>query len=162
MSQQLIAKTTSTLVNRATASTTSTLTNISHLTKSSILPNPAIPIKFCPQIHTYASSYAQQCKFQSKQTQRMADNVSKIYARRMLMAASLSASSMVRKTGLESSLIPPKPTEWGTVDLIQKRKDFGESINSLGSTKISRVWAAGKFVFCHSLGFSLFCHKLAN
>lgn len=144
MSQQLIAKTTSTLLNRAASSTTSTLTSLSQITQSSLLPNPAIPLKILPQLQTFTTSYTRQYHFQSQYRQRISNNVSKIYARRMLTMAALSASSMVNKTRLESAVIPPKPMEWGTEDLIQKRKEFGENINSLGSTKISRVWAAGK------------------
>lgn len=70
----------------------------------------------------------------------------------MLFLASLSASNMARKTKMESEFIP-KPSEWSTVDLARQRKEFGENISSLGSNKLSRVWAAGKFgvsVICSS------------
>ncbi len=38
---------------------------------------------------------------------------------------------------------PPKPEEWHTNDLEKQRREFGESISSLGSNRLSRVWAAG-------------------
>jgi len=63
-----------------------------------------------------------------------------------LLLASLSASSMARKTMLEGEFIP-KPAEWKTCDLAKQRKEFGENISSLGSTKVSRVWAAGSRLF---------------
>lgn len=63
----------------------------------------------------------------------------------MLFLASLSASNMVKKTKMESGEYVAKPKEWTTVDLEKQRREFGESISSLGSSQLSRVWAAGEF-----------------
>ena len=73
--------------------------------------------------------------------QRMANNVARIYARRVLELAAMSAATVVSKTKLEEAI--DKPTEWSTIDLERQRRDFGQSISSLGKTKIERVWAAG-------------------
>lgn len=40
-----------------------------------------------------------------------------------------------------------KPEEWDTVNLEEKRRLFGESISTLGETKLERVWAAGSRIF---------------
>lgn len=50
---------------------------------------------------------------------------------------------------------PPKPEEWQTIDLEKQRREFGESINGLGSNRLSRVWAAG-MTFSLSLSFLVF------
>jgi len=55
-----------------------------------------------------------------------------------MSAATLASTAAVSmEAGFE------KPKEWATIDLVEQRKKFGESISSLGKTKISRVWAAG-------------------
>lgn len=69
-------------------------------------------------------------------------NTARLYARRILEIAAMSAASMVSTTSMESAVID-KPKEWATNDLVEERKRFGENISSLGKTKISRVWAAG-------------------
>lgn len=75
------------------------------------------------------------------------------------MMAALSASSMKKKTLMEE-LVPTKPKEWSTVDLEKQRREFGENINSLGESRISRVWAAGEgiiaFFFSMKILFMLF------
>ncbi len=141
MSQLLLlsSKTTSSLVNQAISA--------GHRTVASATPfstaNPLTQLKLCNQIHTQTVTYFNRQKLASTYQQRITNNASKIYARRVLLLASLSASSMAKKTRLEGEFIP-KPAEWKTVDLVQQRKEFGENISSLGSSRVSRVWAAGK------------------
>lgn len=147
MSQLLLSQTTSNLLNRVI---TTNNTNAIHKIKNTFLQNthPALPLlKLSPQIPNQIRTYYHRKTLYTNYTTRISNNGSKLYARRMLYLASLSASSMVRKTKLESGAgggFVPKPSEWSTVDLAQQRKEFGESISSLGSTQLSRVWAAGE------------------
>ena len=145
MSQLLLSKTTSNLLNRTFILQTKPATNtalpfINHYAHH-LHPLPII--KLSPQIPTQIRTYYQRKTLTESYPKRISDNVSKMYARRMLFLAALSASNMASKTRMESSFIA-KPKEWSTVDLEKQRREFGESISSLGSTKLSRVWAAGK------------------
>lgn len=74
---------------------------------------------------------------------RIQDNVARLYARRIIELAALSAASMASTTQMEGLVSIEKPKEWRTIDLVEQRRQFGQSISSLGKTKISRVWAAG-------------------
>ena len=76
--------------------------------------------------------------------------MARLYARRIIELAALSAASMASTTQMEGLVSIEKPKEWRTIDLVEQRRQFGQSISSLGKTKISRVWAAGTFTF-HSL-----------
>mmetsp|Transcript_11264 Transcript_11264/g.21077 ORF Transcript_11264/g.21077 Transcript_11264/m.21077 type:complete len:516 (+) Transcript_11264:238-1785(+) len=134
MSQQLIA-------SALTRVTTTTL----QFGKSSILPHPAVPLKStmtvqkqCNRVITLQSTHDT-----VKYSQRIYNNVSRLYARRMIELASFSAATMASTTQMESRFMIEKPKEWQTIDLVEQRKQFGESISSLGKTKLSRVWAAG-------------------
>mmetsp|Transcript_29289 Transcript_29289/g.33982 ORF Transcript_29289/g.33982 Transcript_29289/m.33982 type:complete len:599 (+) Transcript_29289:241-2037(+) len=144
MSQLMIASTKN-LMHKTVSST------IPHITKSYVVPNPNVPIKLGSQLHThvYKSHYLHnKSRYFASAThqKRIQDNISKLYARRLLTVAALSASTMTMKTRLEEAFIP-KPTEWSTVDLAEQRKAFGENISSLGKSSISRVWAAGSRIF---------------
>eukprot|EP00560_Eucampia_antarctica_P008292 CAMPEP_0197825936 /NCGR_PEP_ID=MMETSP1437-20131217/2960_1 /TAXON_ID=49252 ORGANISM="Eucampia antarctica, Strain CCMP1452" /NCGR_SAMPLE_ID=MMETSP1437 /ASSEMBLY_ACC=CAM_ASM_001096 /LENGTH=609 /DNA_ID=CAMNT_0043426161 /DNA_START=101 /DNA_END=1931 /DNA_ORIENTATION=+ len=84
--------------------------------------------------------------------ERMANNVSRIYARRIVEMAAVSAAawtmatSSSNKTHTEQRMAgaaPTKPTEWATVDLLEQRRQILESISTLGKTKVERVLAAG-------------------
>ena len=150
MSQLLLSRTTSNLLNRVITIHHHSTTTISNTTntiiKNTFLHNthPALPLlKLSPQIPNQIRTYYHRKNLYKTYTTRISNNGSKLYARRMLYLASLSASNMVRKTKLESGFVP-KPSEWSTVDLAKQRKEFGESISSLGSTQLSRVWAAGE------------------
>ena len=132
---------TSSLLNRAIAATHKTAASAT----SSSTSNPLLQFKLGNQIHTQTITYFNRQKIASTHQKRIADNASKIYARRVLLLASLSASSMASKTRLEGEFIP-KPKNWETVDLVKQRKEFGENISSLGSSRVSRVWAAGKLL----------------
>lgn len=86
--------------------------------------------------------------YKSSYLQRIRDNTARLYARRVIELAALSAATMMATMSMDSkceSAMINKPKEWATIDLVEERKRFGESISSLGKTKISRVWAAGKF-----------------
>jgi hypothetical protein len=137
MSQQLIAS----ALSRTTAATL-------QFGKSSILPHPAVPLKsamsFQNQCNRYITLHST-LDPAAKYSQRIYNNVSRLYARRMIELASFSAATMASTTQMESRFMIEKPKEWQTVDLVEQRKQFGESISSLGKTKLSRVWAAGKF-----------------
>jgi hypothetical protein len=114
--------------------------------KTSILPHPAVPLKSatafqlqynrCITLHSSVDT--------AKYSQRIYNNVSRLYARRMIELASFSAATVASTTQMEAGFMIEKPKEWQTVDLVEQRKQFGESISSLGKTKLSRVWAAGK------------------
>mmetsp|Transcript_20209 Transcript_20209/g.58440 ORF Transcript_20209/g.58440 Transcript_20209/m.58440 type:complete len:550 (-) Transcript_20209:420-2069(-) len=115
-----------------------------------LLYHPAVPLKLVgarsaastPWSHIAARRYhaSSAASAAAVVAQRQADCVARIYARRVLELAALAAASRVNKASLEAIV---KPEEWGTVDLEQQRKEFGESISSLGKTKIERLWAAG-------------------
>jgi hypothetical protein len=64
----------------------------------------------------------------------------------MLLLAALSASAMVQKSRMEQAIETiEKPVEWSTIDLVKQRREFAENFSSLGSTQLSRVWAAGEY-----------------
>ena len=79
----------------------------------------------------------------AKVARRQADNVARLYARRMIELAALAAANagVVHRTKMEPIT---KPSQWGTIDLEEQRREFGENMSSLGGTKIERVWAAGE------------------
>ena len=135
MSQQLIAA----LLTRTTALTL-------HFGTSTILPHPALPLKathtFCQQYSRYTTVHS--ASNVTHYSQRILNNVSRLYARRLIELASFSAATMASTTHMEARYMIEKPKEWQTIDLVEQRKQFGESISSLGKTRISRVWAAGE------------------
>ena len=108
-----------------------------------MIPPPAIIIKtasLTTQCTSHRSALTRASILQDM-IQRMTNNIARIYARRVLEIAAMSAASVVSKTQLEAAIL--KPTEWSTIDLESQRREFGESISSLGRTKIERLWAAG-------------------
>ena len=153
MSQLFISKSTSTLINQTLSSTASKITSNWNPTLSIIKISPQV------KFHIQTQIFRQRYNSTLKQNERISNNISKLYARRMLMMAALSASSMKKKTLMEE-LVPTKPKEWRTVDLEKQRREFGENINSLGESRISRVWAAGEgiiaFFFSMKILFMLF------
>jgi len=109
----------------------------------SLIPSshPALPIKFFPNAITH-----NQRRFyygaRRSNVDAISNNVCRLYARRVLEIASMSAATMAATTQMEAQIM--KPSEWDTEDLILKRKDFGESISCLGKTRVERVFAAGR------------------
>jgi hypothetical protein len=144
MSQQLVAHS----IHRASASA------VSHVTKaarSHLVLHPGLSIKSSQWGIAHASQLAASflpsstAAASALYTERMTTNVARLYARRLVELASLSAATQVAVTNLEEQI--EKPSEWGTIDLEKQRKEFGETISSLGKTKVSRVWAAGKYAY---------------
>lgn len=133
--------------------------------KSTLIPHthhlhPSLPLKLTSTlypIHSHrfymaVSPSLQQSSLQNY-TSTCTKNISRLYARRILELAALSAATAtaVAKGTIGSSdaktvkneAAISKPLEWSTIDLEQQRKEFGESISSLGDSRISRLWAAG-------------------
>ena len=116
--------------------------------KSLLIPNPGVSLKasqFISQQYTlrnYSSTSIlnQKASYQN----RIHTNAARLYARRIIELASLNAATMSSIAMLESTTEIEKPKEWATVDLVEQRRQFGESISSLGKTSLSRVWAAGE------------------
>ncbi len=137
MSSQLVAS----AVSRATSSVTT-------FARSSLIPHPAVPLKsshaIVYQCHRYTTIHASSNSLQY--SRRIKQNVARLYARRMIELASMSAATLASTTRMEGMTVADKPLEWTTIDLVKQRKEFGESISSLGKTKFSRVWAAGKIL----------------
>ena len=151
------------MLNVLATSITRTATSISTATRGSILPHPALPTKCItipsPQIQTACQKYCYSKGANSKNAaasvERMSNNISRLYARRVLELASMSAATMAITTKMESQTeMISKPSEWSTVDLVAQRREFGESISSLGKTKIERIWAAG--VYCLFMCLAIF------
>jgi aarF domain-containing kinase len=106
--------------------------------------------------HSYGSSLRFRLSSSSpantaQQIERMSNNVSRIYARRMMEMAAVSAAAwkMANQnyTQMEQRMtgsVPTKPNEWKTVDLIEQRKQILQSISTLGKTKVERVLHAGQ------------------
>lgn len=76
--------------------------------------------------------------------ERIQANLARVYAKRVLAFAAMSAATWASTTALEAAI--EKPPEWSTIDLVEERKRFGENFSTLGKTTISRIWAAGKKV----------------
>lgn len=74
--------------------------------------------------------------------ERIQNNMARVYARRVLELAAMSAATLASTTALEASI--EKPPEWSTIDLAEERRKFGENFSTLGKSAISRVWAAGE------------------
>uniref|UniRef100_A0A7S3VDU5 Protein kinase domain-containing protein n=1 Tax=Chaetoceros debilis TaxID=122233 RepID=A0A7S3VDU5_9STRA len=146
MSSQLVAS--------AISRSTSKLATFSRASLG-FVPQPLVPFKTSQtfslfQKYHYSSGSGSALRPNIIQYgKRMETNVARLYARRMIELAAMSAATLASKTSLEgvmmssSSSSSSKPTEWTTIDLAKQRKEFGESISSLGKTRISRVWAAG-------------------
>ena len=134
--------------------------------KSTLIPytyHPSLPLKLTSTLYpihshrfyTALSPSLQQSSLQNY-TRTCTKNISRLYARRILELAALSAATATaiangtigKDTTTKNEAAVSKPLEWSTVDLEQQRREFGESINSLGNSRISRLWAAGKiFMF---------------
>jgi len=93
--------------------------------------------------------------FLQRYHERMSDNVARIYARRVLELTAMSTATWISKTQLQEDMMIGKPTEWSTIDLDKQRREFGESISSLGKTKLQRLWAAGKIQYMLVFDFSI-------
>lgn len=133
----------STIIHRTASATVNT-------TKSLLIPNPGVSLKasqFISQQYTlrnYSSTSILHQKISYKN--RIHKNAARLYARRIIELASLNAATMSSIAMLESGGVEiEKPKEWATVDLVEQRRQFGESISSLGKSKLSRVWAAGEY-----------------
>lgn len=111
--------------------------------RSNITPHPLAPLKstkpICLQYKHHTTINSAQYKLHY--AERVKESVARLYARRIIELASLSAATMATTTSMEALI--EKPKEWATVDLVEQRKQFGKSISSLGKTRFSRVWAAG-------------------
>ena len=115
-------------------------------TKSLLIPNPGVSLKasqFISQQYTLRN-YSSTSTFNQKYKNRIHTNAARLYARRIIELASLNAATMSSIAMLESGVEIEKPKEWATVDLVEQRRQFGESISSLGKSTLSRVWAAGE------------------
>mmetsp|Transcript_25414 Transcript_25414/g.73516 ORF Transcript_25414/g.73516 Transcript_25414/m.73516 type:complete len:554 (+) Transcript_25414:81-1742(+) len=110
--------------------------------RSGLLVHPAVPLKLTGYAHRMSSQIRHRHVEAVLREQRQATNIARLYARRILELASVAAATKATTTKLESAMIK-KPEEWGTVNLEEKRRLFGESISTLGETKLERVWAAG-------------------
>ena len=106
------------------------------------LVHPAVPLKLTGYAHRLSSQIRHRHVEAVLCEQRQATNVARLYARRILELASVAAATKATSTKLEAAMIK-KPEEWGTVNLEEQRRLFGESISTLGETKLERVWAAG-------------------
>ena len=113
--------------------------------RSNITPHPLATLKSTKPIclkykhHTTINS----AQYKLHYAERVKASVARLYARRIIELATLSAATMATTTSMEALI--EKPKEWATVDLVEQRKQFGKSISSLGKTRFSRVWAAGMF-----------------
>jgi len=82
--------------------------------------------------------------------------LSRLYARHLLtLAAAVATAEHARRNFKVNSTLCEtiaKPSEWSSgIDLFERRAEFGKQISSLGSTKLSRVWAAGSRIVSLSL-----------
>jgi len=115
------------------------------------------PVMATKMYHTCGSSLRFRLGYNSRNTtleiEHMSNNVSRIYARRIMEMAAVSvaawkmATSKNNYTQMEQRMagsVPTKPTEWATVDLIEQRRQILESISTLGKTKVERVIHAGQ------------------
>jgi len=106
--------------------------------------HPAFPVKFFPNAITH-----NQRRFyhggHRNNVEAISNNICRLYARRVLELAAMSAATLTATTQMEAQIT--KPSEWDTVDLALQRKEFGESISCLGKTRVERVWAAGWRIF---------------
>jgi hypothetical protein len=89
---------------------------------------------------------------------RIQNNMARVYARRVLELAAMSAATMASTTALQAAI--EKPPEWSTIDLAEERRKFGENFSTLGKSAISRVWAAGEMnISCYFCRFIYICWK---
>ena len=147
-------------MSQLTASIVSrTTTPFLNSARSSLLrgaSHPSIPLKstypLSHQYKRYTSGGVNTPTYKLNYVERMHANTARLYARRILEIAAMSAASMVSTTSMESAVID-KPKEWATNDLVEERKRFGENISSLGKTKISRVWAAGEYYIVYLVSY---------
>jgi hypothetical protein len=121
--------------------TTATL----HAAKASFIPHPMLPLKATRLLSLQHKRYTNASQNSILYSNRIQDNVARLYARRIIELAALSAASMASTTQMEGLVSIEKPKEWQTIDLAEQRRQFGQNISSLGKSKISRVWAAGTF-----------------
>jgi aarF domain-containing kinase len=82
---------------------------------------------------------------QKQHMDRIQNNMARVYARRVLELAAMSAATLASTTALQAAI--EKPPEWSTIDLAEERRKFGENFSTLGKSAISRVWAAGSRLF---------------
>jgi len=111
----------------------------------SLPPHPALSVKFIPNAFSCCHHRFYVHGGVTSRAEVISKNVSRLYARRVLELAAMSAATMAATTRMEANI--DKPAEWSTVDLALQRKEFGESISSLGKTRVERVWAAGSRIF---------------
>jgi len=114
--------------------------------RSGLLVHPAVPLKLTGYAHRLSSQIRHRHVEAVLREQRQATNIARLYARRILELASVAAATKATTAQLEAAMIK-KPQEWDTVNLEEKRRLFGESISTLGETKLERVWAAGSRIF---------------
>lgn len=114
--------------------------------RSGLLVHPAVPLKLTGYAHRLTSQIRHRHVEAVLREQRQATNIARLYARRILELASVAAATKATTAQLEAAMIK-KPEEWDTVNLEEKRRLFGESISTLGETKLERVWAAGSRIF---------------
>ena len=117
------------------------------------IAHPAIPLKAAGAMNRLSKQIRHRHVQAAIREQQQATNVARLYARRIIELASAAAATKVTTSQLESSsmLAIQKPKEWRTENLEEKRRLFGESISSLGETKLERVWAAGSRICSLSL-----------
>ena len=115
----------------------------------SSLIHPAIPLKstypFTHQYKRFTTGGVRTHDHKLHYIQRVKANAARLYTRRVLEVAAMSAATLASTAAVSMEAGFEKPKEWATIDLVEQRKKFGESISSLGKTRFSRVWAAGKF-----------------
>lgn len=122
--------------------TSATVTSVSNTMVSSFMP--ALPkLGYSCQVrnlHMLTNSY--RSTKQQQHMERIQNNMARVYARRVLELAAMSAATLASTTALEAAI--EKPPEWSTIDLAEERRKFGENFSTLGKSAISRVWAAGE------------------
>jgi len=107
------------------------------------IAHPAIPLKAAGAANRLSKQIRHRHIQAAIREQQQATNVARLYARRIIELASAAAATKLATTKLESSVAVQTPKEWKTENLEENRRLFGESISSLGETKLERVWAAG-------------------
>lgn len=106
--------------------------------------HPALLVKFFPNAVTHHQRRFY-CGGSRNNEHVISNNVRRLYARRVIELASMSAATLAATTQMEAQIATP--SEWDTVNLGLQKKEFGESISCLGKTRVERVCAAGKRIF---------------
>lgn len=135
---QLLAA--SSILRKTSTAVTNSARNISFVPGR----HPALAVKFFPNAITQNQRRFYQGGRRSN-VDAISNNIRRLYARRVLEMASMSAATMTATTQMEAHITTP--SEWATVDLALQRKEFGESISCISKSRVARVWAAGRRIF---------------